>query len=99
MRWTSPLLAMMLVASALAFVPTASAACVERVTSYGGVVGMTDEFATDSANSACEPDLDTDTYTERFCVYLWGVDCASLPAQAVELVNFECRWLTGEDCA
>ena len=99
MVWTPTLVAVLLMSAVVVvLVPGAAADCAERVTGYGGVVGATEAFAVDTANSACEPDVDPATYTDGFCVYLWGVDCAGIPQQAVDTLNYECRWLTDEDC-
>lgn len=96
---TSPMLiAILLATMTVAFLPTASAGCANRVTTYGGVVGDTDAFVTDTANSACRPDLGPDTYSDSTCVYLWGVDCAGIPGQVTGIVQYECEWLTGDEC-
>lgn len=42
---------------------------------------------------------DPDEYASLFCVYLWGVECADLPDQAVATTNAMCRWAVGQDCA
>lgn len=101
MRIFPPLVACLFAFTALlAATPTASADCVDRnvPNGYGGVVGMTYQYAAESANAACEPDVEASTYTELFCVWLWGVSCADIPAEAIGIANFECRWLTNSDC-
>lgn len=89
MRWLSPLLAaFVLLTTTLALAPSASAACGDRLTNYGGVVGLTDEFVADSAGAACGPDTDPTTYSDLACVWLWGVDCDHIDDQAIALVTY-----------